>query len=526
MSALETDIVIIGSGAAGGVLAATLAEHTGQRIVLLEKGGHFTHEFFDQRELDMTVLLADRGARATVDGAIPVTGGECVGGGTTVNYALSFDPIRDVWNGWKHEFGVGPFSFDRGSNDFGITGLNMATCLADLRRRINVHAPSDAEINDNNKLFAAGCKASGIPTKRFELNMIDCIGCGFCGQGCAYDRKLSTMVTYVRDAQRRNVQLVHHCDVQRIGFAARGNDRFATGVQAVVRPTTPGSEANSVDRGPLDIRAKLVIVSAGAIASPALLQRSQIPDPQQLMGKGLVLHPSLPIGGTFDRQLVNYRGITGSIYSDHFYGSHGFYYESLFDHPMNAAIAIPGIGADHFAIMSQYSKLAGFGVMLVDTPNSANRVDWDASSGRPAIRYRLTQPDKARLRYAARVGIEIMLAAGANEALLTSEEQPGTMAATIFKKRQDAAQCEKLEFLPYQTLITSAHCQATLKMGEDPKRSVVNSRGETHGVRNLVVCDSSVFPTSCGANPMISVMTLARYQATRIANELSRYGLS
>jgi choline dehydrogenase-like flavoprotein len=63
-------------------------------------------------------------------------------------------------------------------------------------------------------------------------------------------------------------------------------------------------------------------------------------------------------------------------------------------------------------------------------------------------------------------------------------------------------------------------------MGEDPKRSVVNSRGETHGVRNLVVCDASVFPTSCGANPMLSVMTLARYQGTRIANELSRYGLS
>jgi choline dehydrogenase-like flavoprotein len=96
MSALQTDIVIIGSGAAGGVLAATLAEHTGQRILLLEKGGYFTHEFFDQRELDMTVLLADKGARTTVDGAIPVTGGECVGGGTTVNYALSFDPIRDV----------------------------------------------------------------------------------------------------------------------------------------------------------------------------------------------------------------------------------------------------------------------------------------------------------------------------------------------------------------------------------------------------------------------------------------------
>jgi len=64
-----------------------------------------------------------------------------------------------------------------------------------------------------------------------------------------------------------------------------------------------------------------------------------------------------------------------------------------------------------------------------------------------------------------------------------------------------------------------------VKMGEDPRRSVVNSRGESHQVKNLIVCDSSVFPTSCGVNPMISIMTLARYQGKRIAFELARYGM-
>src|ERR1017187_1097920 len=126
MPALNADIAIVGSGAAGGVLAATLAEFTNKKIVLIEKGGHYTKDWFDQRELDMNVLYADRGARTTQDGAIPVQGGECIGGGTTVNYALSFDPRQDVWRYWKREFGVGPFSFDRSSNDFGIGGLNMA----------------------------------------------------------------------------------------------------------------------------------------------------------------------------------------------------------------------------------------------------------------------------------------------------------------------------------------------------------------------------------------------------------------
>ena len=107
----------------------------------------------------MNVLYAERGARATVDGAMPVQSGECVGGGTTVNFALSFDPRQDVWNGWKRDFGIGPFSFDRASNDFGVSGLNMATCLADVRKRINVHAPADDEVDVRYILF--GLKRAG-----------------------------------------------------------------------------------------------------------------------------------------------------------------------------------------------------------------------------------------------------------------------------------------------------------------------------------------------------------------------------
>ena len=90
MTVLNADIVVVGSGAAGGTLAATLSELTDARIVLLEKGGHFTKEAFNQREWDMSrMLYAGQGARSTYDGGLPVRGGECVGGGTTVNIALS-----------------------------------------------------------------------------------------------------------------------------------------------------------------------------------------------------------------------------------------------------------------------------------------------------------------------------------------------------------------------------------------------------------------------------------------------------
>jgi choline dehydrogenase-like flavoprotein len=495
---------------------------TGRSIILAEKGGHYTSAFFNQREWDMNVLYAERGARSTTDGAMPVRGGECVGGGTTVNYALAFDPVAAVWDRWKRERGLTGFSFDRAANDYGVTGLNMASCLADVRARIHVEEVPDEAVNDNNRLLERGCRALGLSSKRFSLNMRDCLGCGFCAEGCAYDRKQGTLVTYVPDAVRRGVRLIHHCDMQRLDFERRGGELEAVGARARVRPTKRGSLPNSVDPGDLQIRAPLVIVCAGAIESPVLLQRSGHPDPHGLIGRGLILHPGLPIVGLMDAPLTNYRGITGSIYSDHFYESHGFYYECLFGHPVYGSVVLPFTGVELFDLMRQYSRIAGFGVMLVDTPSRANRIEWHPSTGQRRIFYTLSSGDRDRMRVAARTGIEIMFAAGAREVMLPSAEAIGPLPRPHFQRAHEAVHCAELTFAPYQTTITSSHCQATVKMGEDPATSVVDSRGRSHHVRNLVVCDSSVFPDSCGANPMLSIMTLARYQGRRIAAELGR----
>jgi len=524
MTRITCDILIIGSGAAGGVLAATLSELTNKRIVLVEKGGYFAKDFFNQSELDMRVLYAEEGQRATVDGAIPVRGGECVGGGTTVNVALSFDPIQAVWQGWQRDFGLTGFSFDSAS-DYGVSGLSLRSATADVRRRVNVHTPADAEINDNNLILAKGCRALGIAVKRFELNMRDCLGCGYCSEGCAYDRKQGTMITFIADALSRGVQLIHHCSIEQIVFERRGGITRAAGARGSVRASRPGSQPNTVPPGPLQIAAGMVVLSGGSIESPALLERSSHPDPQHILGTGLVLHPSLPVLGLMDREIVNYRGISGAIFSDHFYESRGFYFECLFGHPVYGSFVFPGVGAEHFELMLGFSRTAAFGVMLVDSVDLANRVHWDRMQRKAVIRYRLTDADKSRLRFAAQTAVEVMFAAGAREVLLPSEEPVGTLRAPRFQRTEQAALCAELRFRPHATTITSAHCQATVKMSEDPRLGIVNSRGESHAVQNLLVCDSSAFPTSCGANPMISIMSLARYQGRRVAAELARYDL-
>jgi choline dehydrogenase-like flavoprotein len=519
---LDTDIVIIGSGAAGATLAATLAERGRWRVALLERGGHFGREFFNQREWDMSqALYAERGRRTTDDGAIPVRGGECVGGGTTVNVALSFNPVERVWNGWRDRVGLEGFSFDASANDYGVLGLNMPSCLAEVRARLHVHPAEDREVNVNNALFAKGCSALGLTTRRFELNMRGCIGCGFCSAGCAYDAKQSALVTYVPDAIARGAVLIHHADVRTIEYTGAR----ATAVVAVVAATRPGSRPNAVEPGGLRITAKLVIVSAGAIETPALLQRSGHPDPEQRIGRGLVLHPSLPFIGRAPFEVAGHRGIEGTVYSDHFAASDGFYFECLFGHPLYGASVLPGIGNEHFELMLSYRRLFGFGAMLVDESEDANCVRWDGVRERTSIVYRLSDTDAKRLRKAAGIGIQILFAAGAEAAWLASEERLGPLPTPHFRRASEAEHTRHLRFVPQQTTLTSAHAQATTRMGRDPRRSLLNSRGESHSVPNLIVCDSSAFPSSCGANPMLSIMCLARYQGRRIAAEAARYGL-
>jgi choline dehydrogenase-like flavoprotein len=525
LNRLDCDVLVIGSGAAGGVLAATLAELTDCRVVLAEKGGYFGHEFFDQREWDMRVLYAGDGRRTTNDGAIPVRGGQCVGGGTTVNMALCFDPLPAVWESWRQLHGLTGFSFSPEASDHGIAGLNLSSCLSEVRQRLSVNPASDREINDNNRLFEAGCRALGLAVRRFDLNMRDCLGCGYCAEGCAYDRKQGTMITFVADALARGVQLVHHFAISRLELERRAGGWVATGASGRVRPTRPGSRPNSVPAGRLQVRARLVIVAAGAIEAPLLLLRSGHPDTRGRIGRGLVLHPTLPVVGIFTRPLENYRGISGTVYSDHFAASHGFFLESLFGHPVYGANVLPGFGPEHFELMLRLPTLAGLGVMLVDRSELVNRVEHTPQEPGFRIRYRLSEEGKERLRFGAQRAIELLLAAGAEEVVLTSEEPLRGLPRPRFRSPAEAQACADLRFTPHRTTLTSAHCQATVQMGEDPDTSGVNSRCESHAVRGLMVCDSSSFPSSCGVNPMLSIMTLARYQARRIAGELSRYGL-
>jgi choline dehydrogenase-like flavoprotein len=160
--------------------------------------------------------------------------------------------------------------------------------------------------------------------------------------------------------------------------------------------------------------------------------------------------------------------------------------------------------------------------MLVDTVSPQNRLTLD-SKGNPRIVYTLSDQDKQRFREGIGQAIRMMFLAGARKVYLPTTENVlggadhGEFRPAVLTNIQQANLAEKnLQFIPNRTIVTSAHMQATDKMGATPDDSVVGRDFHVWETQNLYVVDGSIFPTSIGANPMQSIYTFAKIFADRM----------
>jgi choline dehydrogenase-like flavoprotein len=190
--------------------------------------------------------------------------------------------------------------------------------------------------------------------------------------------------------------------------------------------------------------------------------------------------------------------------------------------PLYAALMSPGPALHSFEMLQSYRNLAGFGTMLVDTPSPGNRVFLD-SNDEPQVEYTLSEADKVRFRRGIATAVRAMFHAGAKKVFLPTTEgllgnSDGVLRPVILTDIKQADAVEKnLQFIPNRSIITSAHLQATNKMGASAATSVVSREFKVWGTEGLYVVDGSVFPTSIGANPMQSIYTFAKIFADRMA---------
>ncbi len=501
---LEADVVIVGTGAGGGVTADILSD-SGLRVVLVEEGPLRSSSDFRMREAEAYPdLYQESAARKTADKAINILQGRNVGGSTTVNWTSCFRTPPATLEYWQRQFGLRQLSVTAMEPWFAAMELKLSVCAW------------DTPPNANNDVLIRGAEKLGIAFGRIRRNVKGCWDLGYCGMGCPTNAKQSMLLTTIPAALRRGATLYSRLRAERLRFAGArvtALDCLALGPDGI-RPS--GHRVH--------LRARHFVIAGGAIGSPALLLRSGVPDPYRLLGTRTFLHPVVISSALMPERVKGYAGAPQSVYSDHYLhrapvdGPLGFKLETPPLHPVLFSTTLQGFGEGHARLMREFPNVNALLALLRDGfhPESRGGQVRLGADGLPVLDYPLNDVFWEGARRALLAMAEIQFAAGARWVTPVHESTPGYTSWAEAK-----AAIAELPLKPLLCRVVSAHAMGGCGMADTPVRGVVDHRGRHFWLANLSVHDGSVFPTSLGANPQLSIYGLVARNASLLAAELS-----
>lgn len=505
---LDVDVCVIGSGA-GGALVAARAAAAGHAVALLEEGPYVPRDAVRHDERAMTAALyKEHGLQTTVDLGMTILQGRVLGGSTYVNNAICLRigdadlraPRRgDVLEDWR---GLGAHvdprvlrrSYERVEAELGVRRIDDAVVGASGHVLLDGWTAIDGRPGP-------GRARAGL----FRKNVGGCVGCGWCNWACPYGHKLSVLETYVQAVSDAGGQVVCGCHATRL-------ERAGSRVAAVRCRRDDGRE--------LRVRARAVVVAAGAIGSSVLLLKSGF---HRNVGSRFSFNVATPVFAAFDEPQHAWAGDQMTAYVD----CGTFLLESHFDPPMSVAVALPGWNAEHMSRMDAYDRLTGLGV-VVGTEASGRVKRWALLRDQfGPVKWSMTARDLATMRSGLGKAAEAYFAAGARTVYVAGFGDCALPAAAMVPNgRPDAeaiaAAIDRAVRGPGDLLLSSAHPQGGNPMSDDRRVGVVGSDFRVHGTDNLYVTDASVFPTSIHVNPQLTIMALAdlaweRSLAARVA---------
>lgn len=481
------DVVVVGSGAGGAAVARTLAER-GLEAIVVEEGGYHDASSYPDDTLEALKAMYRDGGLTVCEGrpAIPVPVGRCVGGTTVINSGTCFRTPPEVLRGWRDELGI----------DW-ATGLDQE--FEALERDLRVTPVDPATAGRNAELCRAGAEAIGASNGPIARNAGEVVCCATCPTGCAIDAKQATHVSELPRAADAGARVRANARVDRV-LVENGK---AAGVVC--------SAGASGSRRRYEVRARAVVVCAGALGTPALLLRQKLATASGALGRHLRIHPACWVGALYDDEVRGWDGVMQSWYVDEWHEL-GLFLEATFTPLAFGGHWLPGAGAAWRERLERFGRVGVIGVHLSDH-GSEGRV-------RPAGRgvrasYKLSSPDADTIRYGIARAADIHFAAGAKEVYAQigglGPIAPGEQGPKVEDARVSASALRLEAF----------HPMGTARMGANPATSVVAPTGEAHDVPGLYVADASVLPTSLGVNPMITIMACARRIAAGLSERLS-----
>jgi choline dehydrogenase-like flavoprotein len=517
------DVVIVGAGPAGGVLATRLVD-AGLRVVALEQGDWHEPSSFPAAQPDYELQMRTRwspdpNVRAT-DADYPVDASASdidplmfngVGGGTILYNAdwcrlrpsdFRVRTLDGVAEDWPIAYAdLAPY-FDQTDVEFGVSGLAGDPSLPptpDLP-----HSP--LPIGRGGRLVAHAHDRLGWhwwpgtnavqPTAAGGRG--GCLQWGTCLEGCPEGAKASADLTHWRRAVAGGADLRTGARAQRVRTDRRGR---ASGVEYVDR-----------DGREHFVAARVTVLAANGVGTPRLLLLSELANRSGLVGRNLMVHPFASVAGVFAEPLRSWVGHAGpKIVSYEFYetdASRGFVRGAKWSlggiaGPVGIALTAvaeggSGFGAGHAAAMAErFGRTLTWSIFTEDLPEEHNRVeladDQADASGLPAARvqYRISANTWRMLAFHTERASESLEAAGAVEVHVQAPVRA-----------------------------SGWHLLGTARMGADPERSVVDANLRAHDVPNLYIADGSTFVTSAGVNPTSTIAALA----ARLGDHLVRGG--
>ncbi len=493
----EADVVVVGTGAGGAVVARVLVER-GLDVILVEEGPHVPVAE-QRRDLysALRLLWRDVGMQSAFGrSVIPVLQGRCVGGSTVVNAAIVHRLPTKIWDVWTREHGAGE----------GLRYEELERAWDVLERELSVGPAPDDVLGENNRIFGEVARARGYAAEKIQRNVKDCAGSAGCNHGCRLGRKQSMNVTYVPRAVAGGARVYATCRAERVvtrgGRAAGISGRF-------VDPITRR-------RGPrLSVGARrAVVVAASAIQTPLLLRASGIGRRSGLVGERFQAHPGTAVVGVLDRPVDSWFGATQGYDSLQFWDER-MKLETLSLPPELLVARLPGLGSELMREVASAKHLVIWAVQVRARAHGRVRRSWFGPGA--SIRYDMLDEDVRLLKRGTTILAQLMADAGARQIY------PGIAGLPERVSSPDAFRA--LEGMPDDPRLfhcIASHLFGTATFGPDPARAVLKPSGEAHELPGLWVADSSAFPTNLGVNPQHTICAWAWVLAERIAAQAGR----
>ncbi|SMB84589.1 FAD-dependent oxidoreductase [Deinococcus hopiensis] len=489
---LEADVVVVGSGAGGGVIAGELSAR-GLRVVVLEAGRQYADAELGHSELWAYRHLYWRGGfTSTAEGNVSLISGQTLGGGTAVNWMNCVRPPEDLRREWA---------------ELGLDGLDSPSFGNDVDAVMTRISANDrcSELSATHERMLEGAQALGYRTRRAFRNADptrhDPQHAGHIGFGDATGSKQSTLKTYLKDAVGRGARIVEGARAQRI---------LIEGGQAAGLVATLGEGQET-----LTVRAPQLVLACGALETPALLLRSGVGGPA--VGDFLRLHPCGALTGVFAEDQRNWWGPTQAALVDEFAGrreGYGYLIETAqYTTGLFAAAAAWGGARAHRDLMADHARSVT--LIHLTRDRGHGRVTL-GGGGEAVVNYALTDPlDRENFLHGQATVAHILEAAGAERIFsLVPGVRPWQRGESL---EAFLAGLRRKPIGHGGHPVFSAHQMGTARMGRDPETSVADTRGELHALPGVWIGDASAFPSASGVNPMITCMALARRTGRFIA---------